>query len=308
VVARRQAVRHRRHLRDRPERPVGRRVRQPRHAARSGRRPGLAEDLRRLRQGAAEDQGQAAGQRAGDHARQQGAVPGHPPLGTLQGVYSPAQEVRDWIFHRQGQTFDNDGNKQSLEKLKAWNDAGYFGRGDDYNGRAELDAANLFARGKGAFMLGGNWNAQTVVDFLKDDAAFFDMPPGPTGKAAAIGSASVPIHISAKTKNPDLAAAYLDFIAGRPVSQALVDTTQVPAIVDPTAQPSARFAQEVAKGWETLVDAGGLTLYPDWSSPTMLETMGQSFQELLAGRVSVGDVTKRIQDDWSAYDKELGGS
>ena len=227
--------------------------------------------------------------------------------GTLQGVYSPAQEVRDWIFHRPGQSFDNDGNKQSLEKLKAWNDAGYFGRGDDYNGRAELDAANLFARGKGAFMLGGNWNAQTVVDGLKGDAMFFDMPPGPSGKAAAIGSASVPIHISAKTKQPDLAAAYIDFIAGRSASKALVDTTQVPAVVDPTAEPSAQFTREVAQGWQTLVDAGGLTLYPDWSSPTMLETMGQSFQELLADRASVQDVTKRIQDDWTAYDKELGG-
>jgi raffinose/stachyose/melibiose transport system substrate-binding protein len=227
--------------------------------------------------------------------------------GTLQGVYSPAQDVRDWIFHRPGQSFDNDANKQSLEKLKAWNDAGYFGRGDDYNGRAELDAANLFARGKGAFMLGGNWNAQTVVDGLKGDAMFFDMPPGPTGKAAAIGSASVPIHISAKTKQPDLAAAYVNFIAGRPASKALVDTTQVPAIVDPTAEPSAQFTREVAQGWQTLVDAGGLTLYPDWSSPTMLETMGQSFQELLANRTSVQDVTKRIQSDWTTYDKELGG-
>jgi raffinose/stachyose/melibiose transport system substrate-binding protein len=227
--------------------------------------------------------------------------------GTLQGVYSPAQEVRDWIFHRPGQSFDNDGNQQSLEKLKAWNDAGYFGRGDDYNGRAELDAANLFARGKGAFMLGGNWNAQTVVDGLKGDAMFFDMPPGPSGKAAAIGSASVPIHVSAKTKQPDLSAAYIDFIAGRSASKALVDTTQVPAVVDPTAEPSAQFTREVAQGWQTLVDAGGLTLYPDWSSPTMLETMGQSFQELLADRASVQDVTKRIQDDWTAYDKELGG-
>jgi raffinose/stachyose/melibiose transport system substrate-binding protein len=133
------------------------------------------------------------------------------------------------------------------------------------------------------------------------------MPPGPSGKAAAIGSASVPIHISAKTKQPDLAAAYIDFIAGRSASKALVDTTQVPAIVDPTAEPSAQFTREVAQGWQTLVDAGGLTLYPDWSSPTMLETMGQSFQELLADRASVQDVTKRIQDDWSAYDKELGG-
>jgi len=228
--------------------------------------------------------------------------------GMIQGAYTPAQQVRDWIFHKDGATFDTPGNLRSLEKLKQWADRGYMGPGDAFNSRNDAEAAAAFARGEGAFMLGGNWNAQTVVDGLKDDAAFFDMPPGPTGKAAAIGSASVPIHISAKTKNPDLAAAYLDFIAGRPASKALVATTQVPAIVDPTAQPSARFAQEVAKGWQTLVDAGGLTLYPDWSSPTMLETMGQSFQELLAGRVSVGDVTKRIQDDWSAYDKELGGS
>jgi raffinose/stachyose/melibiose transport system substrate-binding protein len=227
--------------------------------------------------------------------------------GTLQGVYQPAQEIRDWIFHRPGMTFDTDGNRKALEKLKEWNDKGYFGRGDDYNGRAELDAANLFARNKGAFMLGGNWNAQTVVDGLKDNAAFFDMPPGTSGKPAAIGSASVPIHISAKTKQPDLAAAYVNFIAGKPASQALVDTTQVPAIVDPTAEPSARFTREVADGWQQLVDAGGLTLYPDWASPTMLETIGQSFQELLANRVSVDQVTKRIQDDWTAYDKELGG-
>jgi raffinose/stachyose/melibiose transport system substrate-binding protein len=227
--------------------------------------------------------------------------------GTFQGVYTPAQQIRDWIFHKAGESFDTDANRQSLQKLKAWNDAGYFGRSDDYNGRAELDAANLFARGKGAFMLGGNWNAQTIVDGLKGGAAFFDMPPGPNGKVAAIGSASVPIHISAKTKYPDLAAAYLNFIAGRPASKALVETTQVPAIVDPTAEPSQQFTREVATGWQQLVDAGGLTLYPDWSSPTMLETMSQGFQELLANRASVPDVAKRIQGDWTSYDKELGG-
>jgi raffinose/stachyose/melibiose transport system substrate-binding protein len=228
--------------------------------------------------------------------------------GTFQGAYTPAQNIRDWIFHRSGQTFDTDANKQSLQKLKQWNDAGYFGRNDDYNGRAEVDAANLFGRGQGAFMLGGNWNAQTVVDGLKNNAAFFDMPAGPTGKLAAIGSASVPIHISSKSKQADLAAAYINFIAGKPASQELVNTTQVPAIVDPTAQPSQRFTQEVAGGWQQLVDAGGLTLYPDWSSPTMLETMSQGFQELLANRASVDDVAKRIQNDWNTYDKELGGS
>jgi raffinose/stachyose/melibiose transport system substrate-binding protein len=131
------------------------------------------------------------------------------------------------------------------------------------------------------------------------------MPPGDSGKVAAIGSASVPIHISSKSKQPDLAAAYIDFIAGKPASPTLVKTTQVPAILDPTAQPTGQFGREVAQAWQQLVDAGGLTLFHDWSSPTMLETIGQSYQELLAGRASVDEVVTRIQKDWADYDGEL---
>jgi raffinose/stachyose/melibiose transport system substrate-binding protein len=154
-------------------------------------------------------------------------------------------------------------------------------------------------------MLAGNWNAQTILDGLGDDAAFFNMPPGDSGTPAAIGSASVPIHISSKSRNPDLAAAYIDFIAGKPASEELVRTTQVPAIIDTAAAPSGQFGKEVAQGWQQLVDAGGLTFFPDWSSPTMLETIGQSFRELLAGRASVDHVVKRIQSDWSEYDSKL---
>jgi raffinose/stachyose/melibiose transport system substrate-binding protein len=227
--------------------------------------------------------------------------------GTIQGAYEPAQQVRDWIFHRPGKTFDTQGNRASLEKLAAWNKAGYMGEGADYNGRAEQDAASLFGRGEGAFFLGGNWNAQTIVDGLGKDAAYFNMPPGPSGKEAAIGSASVPLHVSAKSKQPDLAAAYINAIAGREASKPMVDNSMVPAVVDPTAEPRQPFAREIADGWQQLIDAGGLTLYPDWSSPTMLETMGQSFQELLAGRASVKDVTTRIQKDWDGYNAELGG-
>jgi raffinose/stachyose/melibiose transport system substrate-binding protein len=225
--------------------------------------------------------------------------------GMIQGAYTPAQEVRDWIFHRSGKSFDTPANRQALAKLKEWNAKGYLGRGDDYNGRGEQDAANLFARGKGAFMLAGNWNAQTILDGLKDDAMFFDMPPGQSGKAAAIGSTSVPIHIASKSKQPDLAAAYIDFIAGKPASQELVNTTQVPAILDATAKPTGQFGQQVAQGWEKLVSDGGLTFFHDWSSPTMLETIGQSFQEMLAGKASVDDVASRIQKDWADYDAEL---
>ena len=82
-------------------------------------------------------------------------------------------------------------------------------------------------------------------------------------------------------------------------------TTQVPAIVDTPAQPTGQFGKEVTQAWQQLVDAGGLMLFHDWSSPTMLETIGQSFRELLAGRASVEQVVTRIQRDWADYDREL---
>jgi raffinose/stachyose/melibiose transport system substrate-binding protein len=116
------------------------------------------------------------------------------------------------------------------------------------------------------------------------------------------------MHISAKTKQPDLSAAYLDWIAGPSAAQALVDTQQVPAATDATAEPSDPLAKQVKAGWDQLVQDGGLTWYPDWSSPTMLATMGQTFQEMLAGRSSPQDVVSKIQKDWEAYHKELAGS
>ena len=154
-------------------------------------------------------------------------------------------------------------------------------------------------------MIGGNWNAATAKDGLGDDATFFNMPPGESGDKVAIGSTSFPMHISAKTKQPDLAAAYLDWITGPDAGQELVDTQQVPAATDGTAEPSDPLGKDVKTGWDQLVEDGGLTLYPDWSSPTMLQTMGQSFQEMLVGRASPQDVIKRMQDDWEEYHQEL---
>ena len=225
--------------------------------------------------------------------------------GMVQGAYTPAQDMRDWIFQKDGATFDTAGNVESLEKIKEWADKGYLGKGDSFNARNDAEAAAAFGKGEGALMLGGNWNASIAKDGLGDDAAFFDMPPGESGKAVAIGSASLPMHISAKSKQPDLAAAYIDFITGPTAAQALVDTQQVPAATDGTAKPGDPLGQQVQDGWDKLVEDGGLTLYPDWSSPTMLQTMGQTFQELLAGRIPPEEVVSRTQDDWEEYHSEL---
>ena len=225
--------------------------------------------------------------------------------GGIQGAYTPAQDIRDWIFHKDGATFDTEGNLQSLQVLKEWADKGYLGKGDSFNARNDSEAAAAFGKGEGAMMIGGNWNAATARDGLGEDAMFFNMPPGESGDAVAIGSASVPMHISSKAENPDLAAAYIDFITGPEAGQALVDTAQVPAATDTDASPTDPLGEDVKAGWDGLVESGGLTLYPDWSSPTMLQTMGQTFQEMLAGRIPPEEVVQKTQEDWEEYDAQL---
>jgi raffinose/stachyose/melibiose transport system substrate-binding protein len=228
--------------------------------------------------------------------------------GGIQGAYVEPQAVRDWIFQRDGATFDTEGNLTALEKLKEWADKGYLGKADAYNSRAESDSGVAFGQGQGALLIAGNWQAATVREGLGEDGIFFNVPPGESGKMVNIGSTSFPMHISAKTKNPDLAAAYLDWIAGPDAAQELVETQQVPAAIDATAEMGDPLGQQVKDGWDELVEAGGLTLYPDWSSPTMLQTMGQSFQEMLAGRISPQDVIDRVQSDWEKYHQRLAGS
>ena len=73
------------------------------------------------------------------------------------------------------------------------------------------------------------------------------MPPGQSGDMVDIGSTSFPMHISAKTKNPDLAAAYLDWITGPSAGKTLVDTSQVPAATDSTAA-AERHARQGRQG------------------------------------------------------------
>jgi raffinose/stachyose/melibiose transport system substrate-binding protein len=164
--------------------------------------------------------------------------------GGIQGAYVPAQQVRDWIFQRDGATFDTEGNLKALEKLKEWADKGYLGKADAYNSRKESDSGVVFGKGQGALLIAGNWQAATAREGLGDDAIFFNVPPGESGDMVNIGSTSFPMHISAKAKQPDLAAAYLDWITGPDAAQEMVNTQQVPA-----AMRSARRSRTGGTSW-----------------------------------------------------------
>ena len=131
-------------------------------------------------------------------------------IGGLQGAYGDAQPLRDWIYHVPGSTFETPQNIQALTKLAEWGKAGYFNK--DYNAVGYDQAAAEFAKGKGLFFVGGNWETAIIKAGLGADAGMINMPPGESGKHVGVGATSGPWHISAKTKYPDVAAAWLNYI------------------------------------------------------------------------------------------------
>jgi raffinose/stachyose/melibiose transport system substrate-binding protein len=224
--------------------------------------------------------------------------------GMVQAGYIPAQFMRNWIFHVAGSSFATPANVAGLTTFQKWFKDGYFGT--DYNAVDENEAAAAFAKGKGVFYLGGNWQAQVIQTGLKDNVGFMNMPPGPSGKYVSIGATSLPWHVSTKTKYPDVGAAFINWLIASPGSaQMMYAQNQIPAIQGAPGAKGNPYLTSIANGWKQLVKDNGLTLFPDWASTDMFTVMGTEFQKMIADRQTPADTAKAIQDEWAKFDKTI---
>jgi raffinose/stachyose/melibiose transport system substrate-binding protein len=225
-------------------------------------------------------------------------------LGGIQGAYGKAQPIRNWIYHAPGSTWQTPQNTKALQKLADWTKAGYFN--SDYNAVGYDQAAALFAKGKGVFLYEGNWETAVVSAGLGKDVSLINMPPGPSGQYVGIGATSGPWHISAKTKYPDVAAAWLNYIIGSADAKALMfKYAQIPAVAGAKAPADNRLLGEATKAYQQVSSNGGLMLYTDWASTSMYNTLAKNFQLVMAGKESPADVAKAIQTDWTKFDATL---
>ena len=222
----------------------------------------------------------------------------------LGSIGSPAS-VRNWIFHKSGARIDTPATTKALGLIQTWMNDKYLPA--DANALQEADAAANFAKGQGLFFIDGVWNAGIVKSGLKSNAGVVVMPPGRVGGLhGSIGSTSGAWHISAKSKNPDLAAAWLNYVISSPTAVKLMyGQQQIPAVLNAKPPVNDPFLAQIVKSWSILNKQNGLLLYGDWASPTMLQTISTNMQKLLANKTTPQDVAKAFQDDWAKFDKTL---
>src|SRR5215211_2439712 len=148
---------------------------------------------------------------------------------TVQNQFADKQAVRDFVFAKDGASFATPENEQAATKLQEWAKKGYFT--PDFNGTGYDPAWQQFAKGKGPFLIAGTWLTADLADNMGDKVGFMLMPPQQEGGApVSLGGESLPFAVTNKSANPDVAAAYIDFLTTAEAGQVLVDTNNLPAM------------------------------------------------------------------------------
>lgn len=218
-------------------------------------------------------------------------------LFAVQDLDGDKQKLNDFIYSDGTVAIADTGITQAAETVKKWADDGWLT--PNYEGIQYADAVDAFMTGQGAFRFEYT-GSLPFTEAQRAEYGYVQLPQTSTGEVVGTG-ASTAMAISAKSKHPDAAAAFLDFLAGPEVAQIVADHGLIPLlhkVTVPTGNPV--FASEVA-GQQALDAADGYVPYFDWSTPSMLDTMGTQVQLLLAGKATPEQLTTAGQKDYDAF-------
>jgi raffinose/stachyose/melibiose transport system substrate-binding protein len=244
----------------------------------------------------------AAAKRAGETPLmigEQDRYPGGHALMALANGYADPTALRDWVLGRAGATVDDAGMVAAAAKLRDWAEADYFQ--DGYLGVKDAEAQARFARGQAVFMIGVSILNGGLADGLGDDLGFVAMPPARAGEEVyATGSLSPGMHISSRSKHPDVAAAWLNLLASEEGAAAILEHGDVPAfpLRDPRVEPGSSL-EAIVETWGEQSTGGRLVPYLDSATTTMYDTLTGGVQQLMAGSMSPEAFAESIQADWS---------
>src|SRR3954454_9369493 len=224
--------------------------------------------------------------------------PGIHDFESVLGQTADKQAVRDFVFAKDGASFDTPEFQAAAAKIKEWVDKGYFNK--NFNGTDYDPAWQEFAKGKSRYLIAGTWLTADLAKQMGDKVGFMLMPGKDPNAPVSLGGESLPYAITAASKHPDVAAAYIDFLTDANAAKVLVDTDNLPAMKGAPA-PKSGVSVDVANAWEKLNAADGVIPYLDYATPTFPDEVGGAIQKLLAGKTEPADFTKGVQADFDKW-------
>ncbi|MFG1912368.1 ABC transporter substrate-binding protein [Kribbella sp. NPDC048928] len=218
----------------------------------------------------------------------------------LQDLFGDQQKINDFVYSTGSVQASAIGLSDGAERLKSYQDKGWLT--PNHAGIQYADAIDAFLKGKSAFRFEYT-GSLAFKDAQKQEYGYVQLPQANGGKVVGTG-ASTAVALGSKCAHPDVAASFLDFLAGPQTAQFVVENGLLPLLNDVKASSdNPEFGTEIT-GQHALDQSNGYVPYFDWSTPSMLDTLGGQVQLLLAGRTTPDGLVKAVQAD---YDKFQAG-
>jgi len=230
-----------------------------------------------------------------------GSLDGWPAIhtwGAIEHAYATPQEIDDFIYRREGGTFDTEANLKAAQKMVEWIDAGYFSpgfEGMDYDNQT----FGAFLNHQGSMWITGSWMTGSIIEELGEDGiGFFLVPSAIEGAPPySIGGVGLAYGVRATTKHPDLAAAYIDLVTGPRAAELLFEQGFLPAAaVDPALLTEGSLTADVVNAWNTISTEDAVGQYLDWTMPDI----AADIQEMMAGQVTPEEFVQNVEADYTA--------
>jgi raffinose/stachyose/melibiose transport system substrate-binding protein len=224
--------------------------------------------------------------------------PGIHEFESVLGQVADKQSIRDFVFAREGASFDNPEFVAGAQKISDWVKQGYFNEG--FNGTGYDPAWQNFAKGEGRYLIAGTWLTADLAKQMGDDVGFMLMPGQDPASPVSLGGESLPFAVTSAAEQPDVAAAYIDFITDANAAKVLAETDNLPAMKGAPA-PAGALAGEVAAAWQKINEVDGLIPYLDHTTPTFSDQVSGAIQELLGGEQGPAEFTASVQADFDKW-------
>jgi raffinose/stachyose/melibiose transport system substrate-binding protein len=134
------------------------------------------------------------------------------------------------------------------------------------------------------------------------------LPPGVTAGAppVATGGTGLPFAITAKSPNPDAAAAYINFITSADAMKVLTETGNLPVAETDQQSVAKGPQQDVFTAFGTVTAKNGLVPYLDYATPTFADTLGAALQDLLAKKATPQEFLATLEKDYKTFAESNG--
>lgn len=214
--------------------------------------------------------------------------------------YEGRDTVQNWIIQKDGATFNTKGALKAAQKIKDWQDAGYFSK--DALALDGSTALSRFSNGEALFFPSGSWYTASINDALGDNAGWIAYPGEKADSGSAAANAVSAFGIPANAKHRNAAAAFLNFLQSDEARQIAVDNGYPPVGEGKTPSTDNQLLGQVLTAYEGLVKTGNTTDYINNATAGMqASAIIPGFQSLLDGTMTPQQFVDSIQKQ---YEKE----